>query len=701
MILKTLTLHNYRKYKHAVIDFPDGLTAVVGLNGVGKSTLFEAIAWVLYGSDASRTSTDQIKREGSDYKDPCRVELEFIFEEHTYRVTREMTGKNLTPSATLLVDGSVAATGAEAVTAFIEKRLSMDYRSFFTSIFAKQKELNVLSTINPSERRLLILRMLGIDTLDEVIKEIRADAKNKNNLIDRLQMDLVDKNGNDRIDCINNEIHDLKIRLKTADENIQKKEDHLELIKNKINETERICQEHKSRYEEEQQNFKKLSERKSTYEKKMKLEEEIINLKARIEKRKNEVKTQEEKLKDSEGLDQDKKETEKRLQDLNEKKEYYIKMIESKKTMINTLNKEIKEVESRRINIGRMGEDAECPTCERVLGEQYNILLRKFDEEIKEKKNNIKTLDEEMSNLNAEYDKITREYKALQKKKDYIETLIQERRRTLTVIQHLKNELEREEEEKNKKEEELKNIGVVVFNLSEYNKVKEQVDLYYERYQQVRDEVDDIKEEYNKYKIELERMEGDKRLLLQDLKNLESKKKELDDKKKQINDEKKNMQKLNILNSVMSQFRDHLVSRVQPTLSLYASDYLDRLTDGKYQGIIVDDSYDIRIVDNGYPYDIERFSGGEEDLANLCLRLAISEVITERAGGVFNFIILDEIFGSQDATRRQNIIKALHGLSSKFRQIFLVTHIDDIKNYTDNTLMVFEDEEGVSSVRLE
>ena len=54
------------------------------------------------------------------------------------------------------------------------------------------------------------------------------------------------------------------------------------------------------------------------------------------------------------------------------------------------------------------------------------------------------------------------------------------------------------------------------------------------------------------------------------------------------------------------------------------------------------------VYDNGNAYGIERFSGGEEDLANLCLRLAISEVITERAGGVFNFIILDEIFGSQD-----------------------------------------------------
>jgi len=107
------------------------------------------------------------------------------------------------------------------------------------------------------------------------------------------------------------------------------------------------------------------------------------------------------------------------------------------------------------------------------------------------------------------------------------------------------------------------------------------------------------------------------------------------------------------------------------------------------------------VYDNGSCYSIERFSGGEEDLANLCLRLAISEVITERAGGIFNFIILDEIFGSQDTIRRQNIMHALNSLSSKFRQIFLVTHVEDVKNYMENTVTVVETESGISAIKLE
>ena len=206
MILKNLTLRNFRKFKNATVEFPDGVTGVVGLNGVGKSTIFEAIAWVLYGSVAARTSADEIKRIGTLPSDPCRVELEFVFEDANYRIVREMTGKSLITSATATVNGKIAATGAEIVTKYVQKKLGMDFKSFFTSIFAKQKELNALSTMIASERRPLILRMLGIDSLDDVLKEVKSDKRDKDSLIEKLSQDLTDDTGKDKVDIYKEEI---------------------------------------------------------------------------------------------------------------------------------------------------------------------------------------------------------------------------------------------------------------------------------------------------------------------------------------------------------------------------------------------------------------------------------------------------------------------------------------------------------------
>jgi exonuclease SbcC len=200
--------------------------------------------------------------------------------------------------------------------------------------------------------------------------------------------------------------------------------------------------------------------------------------------------------------------------------------------------------------------------------------------------------------------------------------------------------------------------------------------------------------------LNLQKKQSEQQLLEQVMRTNQEKIEELRRFKRQINMEKNSVGYLDLLTDVMASFRTHLISRIQPTLSTYSSDFFARLTDGKYVDVQIDDNYDMIIYDKGVPYNIRRFSGGEEDLANLCLRLAISEVITERAGGAFNFIILDEIFGSQDSIRRQNILKALNSLSSKFRQIFLITHIDDIKHDVENIISIDEQDDGTSRLRI-
>ena len=167
----------------------------------------------------------------------------------------------------------------------------------------------------------------------------------------------------------------------------------------------------------------------------------------------------------------------------------------------------------------------------------------------------------------------------------------------------------------------------------------------------------------------------------------------------QLKEEKKTVRYLILLTDVMNNFRTFLISRVRPTLSSYASDFYNQLTNGKYPELELDENYDLMIYDDRELYNISRFSGGEEDLANLCLRLAISEVITERAGGVFNFVILDEIFGSQDMIRQQNIMNQLYKLSSKFKQIFLITHIENVKHYMQHIINV-QEVDNLSSIKI-
>ena len=701
MILKSLKLKNFRKFKDSLIEFPDGVTGVVGLNGAGKSTIFEAIAWVLYGSVAARTSADQIKRENAEHSDPCRVELGFIFGDDKYRVVREMSGKSLATSASATINGKLVANGAEIVSKFIQKKLGMDFKSFYTSIFAKQKELNALSSMNASERRPLILRMLGIDALDDIIKEIKFDKRNKDAVIDGLGQDLVDKNGRNKTDVYQNEIKNLEQKKDDLDLLLKKSTENITIAKKEVEALERRYANAKKESEKIQKNKEKLTEKKTLFKNKEKLREEIKQLQSKIKDRQQSIEKQQKKIKAFKNLEAEIKTTESNLSKAEDATETIIKKIERKKTLIKSIEEAVTDIDSKRKKIEKIGSDAKCPTCERVLGDQYTALIQKFDEEKqkkdKEKESFLKTLKTEQN----EYERLSREQRALQKKRNYLQTQLREKERIDTTIKNVLTEINREEKEIEDKEKQLMKIGKVEFNLNEYESVKRRVETLRNELDSSLKTFQEKKDRLNKAKIDLVKKESDKKSVLQEIKNLQQKIKELEEFKKRIKEEKKNVQHLRMLNEIMSSFRTYLISQIRPTLSLYASELFDQLTDGKYSEIELDENYNLIVYDNGVPHNIERFSGGEEDLANLCIRLAISEVITEKAGSVFNFIILDEIFGSQDNIRKQNIIKALSSFSSKFRQIFLITHIEEIKNFMENAITVLEEENGESKIKIE
>ena len=127
-------------------------------------------------------------------------------------------------------------------------------------------------------------------------------------------------------------------------------------------------------------------------------------------------------------------------------------------------------------------------------------------------------------------------------------------------------------------------------------------------------------------------------------------------------------------------FRQMIVGMVGPRLSIEASALFNELTAGEYDGLEIDpESYEIRIMDGGTAYPSERFSGSEVDLANLALRVAVSEQIRFQAGGQVGLLVLDEALASLDTDRKDRMLAALTQLGGRFRQILVVTHAPEVK----------------------
>jgi exonuclease SbcC len=176
----------------------------------------------------------------------------------------------------------------------------------------------------------------------------------------------------------------------------------------------------------------------------------------------------------------------------------------------------------------------------------------------------------------------------------------------------------------------------------------------------------------------------------------------LDDDRKLANEKAAAASRMDEMDGLFTEFFRSLTARARPMLEVEASDLVRELTDGRYERMEFDDNYRVKLLDRfDDSYAIERFSGGEADVASLSARVALSRIVASRGGNTLGFLVLDEVFGSLDAGRRNNVLLALERLKRSFGQIFIISHVAEVQEsaLVDEVWMLEEDEEGKSTVR--
>ena len=133
IILKKLKLVNFKGIKDKLIDFTE-CTNIYGANGTGKTTIFDAITFALYGK-ASGSVRDNAKRFRSNYANPNEeTYVKLIFENKgvMYEVVRnpeymrepkkgdkDKLIKQSANATLRYVDGDIISTDVKKVTAKI------------------------------------------------------------------------------------------------------------------------------------------------------------------------------------------------------------------------------------------------------------------------------------------------------------------------------------------------------------------------------------------------------------------------------------------------------------------------------------------------------------------------------------------------------------------------------------------------------
>ena len=188
------------------IDFDElttlGLYLIVGPTGAGKTTIFDAITYALFGKLAGVRSSQPIISDHDNASAPI-VELEFTHRGRRYTVTRKPAppGKSSRPNDHVLsahaADGhpshpdpaaqGLKVTGATRVTTEIESILGLDASQFNRVMLLPQNEFQQFLLANSSDKEKLLRSLFDTDLfhrtedeLERVAKQFQTDAEEAN-----------------------------------------------------------------------------------------------------------------------------------------------------------------------------------------------------------------------------------------------------------------------------------------------------------------------------------------------------------------------------------------------------------------------------------------------------------------------------------------------------------------------------------------
>jgi exonuclease SbcC len=798
MILKQLTLKNYKQYKNLDLSFKEGLVGIIGRNGAGKSTLFDAILYCLFGRDEDHKTL--VRSTYAPEKAIVELQLEFEINLQTYKVKREFRGKALTTSAELFKDTLLIAKDARPVNEQVALLLNMERDAFKRSVFSGQKELGELSDTTGEARKKMIRRMVGLERLDEIQTTINSDAKSfKNQIIGQTQNLL----SNDLLIEKQNEITNFEIEFQEKSieknsilENLKTKDVEYKIVKGKFDREEdkfnknvqlnTSLAQFDASLTELDINLKTLFEKKQEIENIQaqckKQESEILAFEAQKRElsemqlvydkilRRNHFETQQKIWKESVPV------SEKKIADLKsqcidlddlklknvrvsndlisakEAKENLQKQKQEILNEISIIQGKINDRNEKVENIKRLGKTGTCPTCTQRIFLVYDSTIAELTRQISDYEINsigqfrlhlntvgniINQNDNKIQNIDNEKQELIKRVSQLEQvKKQQIEEEVRMEGQIKTIAEHQKN---------------IDAFGELILDRSKFEEYKIKVQNFDNQYldyknregyvktelpktnisiSQTQDNIAKRKETITQTKnsiIELnfsndlfENLKADKIIVenqISEIKDLVYQKdlemKDVENQTKQvkqivknhfdiiiqIEDKKNEIDLLEKLSSIIGEFKTNILEKISPTISREASLLFNRITKGKYEHIKVDDNFDFYILDNGKFFPISRFSGGEIDLGNFCLRIAITKAISELSGlqTTLNFLAFDEIFGSQDDERRYEIMLALNFLQEQFKQIYIISHVETIKEYFPNILEVSLETDGSST----
>jgi exonuclease SbcC len=704
---------------------------------VHNSSLVESISFALYGR--ARTPKDQIRTHG--ILTDCTVRVLFEHGGREYEVRRTIKGKNHQTDAELYAGDLQVAAGVTEVDGEIQRLLRMDQQIFRASVFAEQKQLDAFSDVTKAKRKEMVLRLLGIRPVDDARAAARKEARDTKGNGDRLAGALPDLaeqekalaeaaaragEAEERASEAVKALHEAEERGKEGREAFEESDGIRQRVEKLAVERAATAERAESLEGQRVELDTRIADLRRALDSLPALDEEHRALEGaadrltaarRLIEMADEVRQLETQLADLPEVD-----AAAALADL-EAAEAAREAVREEAHRARSVHERAQDEQSAaKAALERAGAadpSQPCPTCGRPLGDDFRQYLAHCGQEVAEAKRRVReaaaglrkadeaaraaedgyrkavalgeearkasqartSLDGQLGKARGRLEELAEPFG--EELPDVV--LLQEQARRSAEVDRLLAELRTEHKHLLRAEKDLEGVvaelagctariaeldrdaAALAFDPEDHARLRKERDESERLLEQARERERETAASVARAAQEVSRLEGAIAQARETVARVD-----------ELRDETRYLERVSLL---LDGFRDHLVSRIGPGLSREAESMFRDLTNHEYEDFRIDDeTLAIHIADGGRFFPVERFSGSEADLANLALRVAISMHLSRMSGADIGMMVLDEVLGSLDVERKDLFVQAMGRLASRFHQLFVITHAEQVKD---------------------
>lgn len=665
MLPKYLKVQGFRSYIDTTIDFTSfgNIFCVIGENGAGKSSIIEMISTALYWcnscTDAKGSGMDECINSNCN---SFTIEFCFVMNGIEYIVnTSKIRGESRTLD--FYINGVNQSEKVSETQEKINSILKMNYDTFMDTVCIGQGASSRFMNKKPAERKQTLMQILDVQKFEDYENKAKEKKKQIKDELDSLKykIDILEDSSID-IFTVEESINNDKKELKSKERELVKLKKDLEAI-----------QKEKIEYENNIQRQQELQ--KSIIAAKNQMERNV-NKKNELEKRINEI---------SPNLPiiiEDTDSLEKQLEEIKKSIDTIKEDISDKKSILAVIDNKLNNYRSKYNRFVDYNESV-CELCGNQITDEHKeshlaTLKKSIDNGEKKRTEVISIID----SLNSKGKSLVNDGKILQQ--------------TISSIQRsnaIKYDLQKEYDYVHKQYDEY--IELVKESTEQYDSLKWLIvniekktfndDELKNAIFNIESIVTSLKNDITKNTQLLETHQKNK----DKIKEIEKRVKILKEQQTDYTSIITAFSKNGIPASIISHDIPEMEDEVNKILKIISNDTMSiqyiTTKNGKKKSV---DTLEIVVSDGNTSRMYETYSGGEKFRIDFACHIGMAKFLTKRAGASIDFLIIDEGLGSQDDFSKQKFIESIMSLNGLFKQIMVVTHIQDLQNVFDNRILV-------------